>query len=123
MKPTDSAANVLQREASFHDGWAESTELEQIRVQAAFEGPAAMENRFIVSKMGNLRGRKILDVGAGLGESSVYFALQGAEVTCTDLSPEMVATAQRLATHWKTSVRGTVTDGEELNVAANHFDF
>ena len=43
--------------------------------------------------MGPLKGKKLLDIGAGLGESSVYFALHCAEVTTTDVSSEMVKTA------------------------------
>ena len=41
-----------------------------------------MENQWILELMGDLRGKKLLDIGAGLGESSVYFALQGADVVC-----------------------------------------
>ena len=40
---------------------------------------------------------RILDIGAGLGESSVYFALRGARVTAVDISPRMIELAHRLA--------------------------
>src|ERR1017187_5123279 len=95
----DSAKQVEEihrQEADFHDEWARSIPLEHIAVREAFESPAAMENRFILGKRGPLKGLKLLDVGAGLGESSVYFAMQGAEVTATDLSPAMVECAVRL---------------------------
>src|SRR4029077_10729391 len=82
-----------QREADFHDEWARSTDIRSISVREAFEAPTAMENRFLLGQMGSLAGKRLLDVGAGLGESSVYFALQGAHVTTTDISPEMVETA------------------------------
>ena len=81
------------RESCFHDAWASDTPLDQILLRECFESPTAVENRFILQLMGPLRGKKLLDIGAGLGESSVYFALQGAEVTTVDISPAMVETA------------------------------
>jgi hypothetical protein len=72
-------------EAEFHDEWALGTPLDQILVRECCEAPAALENRFILGQMGPLRGKKILDIGSGLGESSVYFALQGALVTAVDI--------------------------------------
>ncbi len=117
---------VHAKEAEFHDQWALSTRLEDVDVRGAFEAPTAPENRCILREMGRrggLKGKRVLDVGAGLGESSVYFALQGADVTTTDISPEMVALAQRLAEHHGTRVRGAVSTGESLNVDAASYDY
>ncbi len=72
----DSTHGVHRKEAEFHDQWAIETPLEKISVREAFEAPTAPENRFILRKMGTLTGKRVLDIGAGLGESSVYFALQ-----------------------------------------------
>src|SRR5438445_12040310 len=88
--------SIHEREAAFHDTWAKGTDLKSIRVIEAMEAPTAVENQFIIREMGSLVGKKVLDVGAGLGESSVYFALKGAQVTTTDISPGMVKTAVRL---------------------------
>lgn len=114
--------DVHESEAAFHDRWAASTDLAAVRVREAFESPAALENRFILAQMGPLAGRRILDIGAGLGESSVYFALHGAEVTTTDISPGMVDAAIRLGRMHGAALRGVVSSGEELDVPANHFD-
>lgn len=121
--PAADQAVIHDREAHFHDQWALSTKVEEVEVRAAFEALTAPENRYILSRMGDLRGKTILDVGAGLGESSVYFALQGAKVTTTDVSPEMVAFAERLARHHGTHVTGAVSTGEDLNVPEGSFDF
>jgi ubiquinone/menaquinone biosynthesis C-methylase UbiE len=111
------------REAAFHDTWASSTSLDDVLVRECFEAPTALENKFILSKMGDLKGQKILDIGAGLGESSVYFALQGARVTTSDISPLMVDKVLKLAAKFKVELEGIVSTAESLNVPENHFDF
>jgi SAM-dependent methyltransferase len=112
-----------QREAAFHDAWAGSTPLGDVLVRECFQAPTALENRFIRSRMGDLRGKRLLDIGAGLGESSVYFALQGAQVTMTDISPGMVQKGRQLARRYGVEVEGIVSEAEDLGVAAETFDF
>lgn len=114
--------NLHAKETEFHNHWAASVNLGDIRVSEAFEAPAAMENRFILAQMGPLRGKRLLDIGAGLGESSVYFALQGADVTCTDISPGMVDCAVRLGELHGVKLTGIVAAGETLNVPPGSFD-
>src|SRR5580698_9348498 len=111
-----------RREADFHDEWALSTPLDQILVHECFEAPTALENRFILGQMGPLRGKKILDIGAGLGESSVYFALQGALVTLVDISPQMVATALDLGRRFGVQMEGIVSSAENLNLPPETYD-
>ena len=86
------------KERSFHDAWAESEDPSQIDVRQANEACTAPEMRFITKRLGDIRGKRLLDVGCGLGEASVYFALQGAKVTSADLSPGMLTACSRLAT-------------------------
>src|ERR1700734_2604805 len=109
--PSDTITH--QREAAFHDAL----------VRECFEAPTALENLFMLSRMGNLQGKRLLDIGAGLGESSVYFALQGAQVTMTDISPGMVQTGRELARRYGVEVEGIVSEAEDLGVAAETFDF
>ena len=85
-----------EREARFHDQWAGGTELKKVRVREAFEAPTAMENRFIVAQMGDITGKKVLDVGCGLGESSVYLALRGARAQARPRADPARAGRQRL---------------------------
>ena len=119
---TSALREIHDRESRFHDSWALSTDLDSIDVRAAFEAPTAVENRFIRSMLGPLSGKRIIDIGAGLGESSVYFALQGADVTCTDLSPGMVATAKRLAEAHGARIEGVASAAEKLDVQSGTFD-
>lgn len=110
------------REASFHDAWASSTRIDDIRVRECFEVPTAVENHFILKCMGDLRGKNLLDIGAGLGESSVYFALQGARVTTVDLSPQMVETALNVGKRYGVSLQGHVSSAEDLNLPSAAYD-
>ncbi|MBI4057618.1 MAG: class I SAM-dependent methyltransferase [Elusimicrobia bacterium] len=84
-------------EAEFHDRWAKGIDLESLLVRESFEACTAMENRYAFERLSPVRGKRLLDLGCGAGETSVYFALQGAHVTAVDISPEMIAVARRLA--------------------------
>ena len=110
------------REATFHDEWAGATALDDVDVRAAFEAITAPENRLILSLAGDLRGQRVLDVGAGLGESSVYFALQGARVTSLDISPRMVELTGRLAGVHGVELEALVSPAERLAVPSGEFD-
>lgn len=111
-----------QREAAFHDTWASNTSLDDVLVRECFEGPTALENRFILEQMGPLKGKKLLDIGGGLGESSVYFALRGAHVTVVDISPLMVATALGLGRKFGVQLEGIISRAEDLNLPAATYD-
>jgi len=113
---------IEQREAAFHDAWAASTSLDDVLVTECFEAPTALENQFILTKLGSLRGKKLLDIGAGLGESSVYFALKGAQVTTVDISPLMVETVLKLGQRYGVELQGVVSNGESLNVLESSYD-
>jgi SAM-dependent methyltransferase len=117
-----SPESVHQKESQFHDLWALSTPLDQIAVREAFEAPTALENRAILDLMGNLRGKKLLDMGCGLGESSVYFALRGAQVTAVDLSPGMVECAKALGRVHGVEIEGLVQSGEDPDLPEAHYD-
>jgi SAM-dependent methyltransferase len=114
---------IRSREAAFHDDWANQTPVEDVRVRECFEAPTALENRFILERMGSLRGKTVLDIGSGLGESSVYFALQGARVTTVDISPMMVEKALALGKRYGVELEGIVSGGEDLEVPAGQSDF
>jgi SAM-dependent methyltransferase len=115
-------ALVHEREAAFHDAWASDTRIEEVLARECFEAPAALENQFILGLMGSLSGKSVLDVGAGLGESSVYFALRGARVTIVDVAPQMVETALHLARRYGVELQGIVGGAEDLNLPNAAYD-
>lgn len=115
--------DIHLKETHFHDSWAVQISPEQLDVRPLFEALTSPENRFIIEAMGPLQGKRILDVGAGYGESSVYLALQGASVTSNDISPRMIQQAMKLAEVNGVQIEGVVAAAESLSVPENHFDF
>ncbi len=111
-----------ERERDFHDTWAAETPLAEIKVYETFEHLTAQENRFILSLMGDVRDLRILDVGAGLGEASVYFALKGAQVTANDLSPLMLERCVALAREHKVDIDTLLGQTDRFDYGKNRFD-
>ncbi len=112
----------LNRERAFHDLWALSLDLKKINVRTAFEGSTAPENRFILSKIGSLKGKYLLDLGCGGGESSIYFALKGARCVASDWSPEMVNAAKKLAELNQVKIDARVIDAMNIDFPDCTFD-
>ena len=111
-----SGADILVSEADFHDGWASSVEPAEIDVVKTNEACTAPEMRWISDNLGDLRGRTLMDLGCGLGEAAVYFALKGARVTAVDISPGMCATASKLAKANSVEIETVVAPAENLHV-------
>ena len=106
----------IQNERVFHDEWANSENVEKIDVRASNEVCTAPEMRYITQRLGNINGKRLLDVGCGLGEASVYFALQGAEVTSSDLSQGMLDATTRLAQANGVSVKQHIASAEDMQL-------
>ena len=111
-----------QREAAFHDQWAESIDFTEIDPDITFESPTALECRYIMEQLGDITGKSILDLGCGSGESSVYFAKKGAVVTGTDISPGFIDVTKKLAAHHNVGVNAQVSAAEKLPFPDNTFD-
>ena len=108
----------LRAEEAFHDRWA-AEEGGTIDVRAVNEACTSPEMRHIRALLGPLRGKRLLDVGCGLGEASVYFALEGAQVTAMDLSQGMLDATSRLARANGVAVATHKAAAEQTGLAAN----
>jgi len=115
-------SEVLQRERSFHDRWAEFINVDGIRVSDYFEACTAPENRFILAHLGDVKGKALLDLGCGAGENSVYFALKGARCTATDYSPGMIEKALSLAEANHVKIEARAMNAMEIEFPADTFD-
>ena len=89
--------NILEEEEDFHNCWAHSIDIEKVMVDEFFEACTSAENRVILKHIGDIKGKKILELGCGAGEASVYFAKKGAEVTATDISQGMLMVVEKVA--------------------------
>ena len=110
------------QEEAFHDQWASSVDTTSIDVVQMSEAATSPELRHIFASLGNLKGRKVLDVGCGLGEASVYFALKGADVVATDLSDGMLKATAQLAGQHGVQLRTHKSDAEDLLLGDEKFD-
>lgn len=123
MNKTAPELERLERERQFHNEWAGQIRLEDLLVRESFEACTAIENRFVLEQMGNLKGKKLLDLGCGAGETSVYFALQGAEVYATDLSDRFLEVARALSEKFGVILSFAQTDAGRLPFKEGQFDF
>lgn len=103
-------------ERDFHDAWAAGEDVGSIDVRAANEACTAPEMRYITQRLGDINGKRLLDVGCGLGEASVYFAIRGADVTSADLSQGMLDATARLAQANRVCVKPHLASAEELRL-------
>lgn len=67
-------------------------------------------------------GQRVLDVAAGTGNAAVPAALTGAEVTASDLTPELLTIGSELAARRGARLRWEQADAEALPYADGSFD-
>ncbi len=106
----------LDLEREFHDAWADSEIVENFDVRLMNEVCTAPEMRYITKRLGDIKGKDLLDVGCGLGEASVYFAILGATVTSSDLSQGMLDATHRLAIANNVSIQPLLSAAEDLGL-------
>lgn len=110
-------------ERDFHDEWARSIDIDNINVRESFEASTALENQAVLRHFGDLKNKRILDLGCGAGEASVYFALKGADVYSVDISCEMLKKAQQLAQRYQVKVNTYCSSTEKIDFPDNYFDY
>ncbi|MDY6950051.1 MAG: class I SAM-dependent methyltransferase, partial [Thermodesulfobacteriota bacterium] len=120
MKHAD--MSTMRREEVFHDGWSQSIDIHSVHVDDFFTACTAPENRLILKRLGSLSGQRVVDLGCGAGEASVYFAKMGAEVIATDLSKGMLKVATRLAEAHGVSIATRQCSADDTPFPAESFD-
>jgi len=119
-----SKVEIEDREREFHDNWADTIDPATVMVDESFTGFTSPEGRWLMQQLGSdLRGKKVLELGAGAGEGSVWFAKCGADVTATDLSPGMLKVVEKVAALHNVPVTTTVASAYDLSqFAEGSFD-
>lgn len=119
------AARHRERHASerhFHDEWARSIDPERVVPEQNFVPETAVENRFVLAQIGELRGKRVLDIGCGAGEAAVFLAQRGARVTAMDLSGAFLHVVRHVARKYDAPVTLAVGAGEHLPFRDGSFD-
>lgn len=76
----------------------------------------------LVSALGDLSGRRVLDVAAGTGNTALRAAEAGAEVVACDIAPENFEAGRREARHRGVDVTWVEGDAEALPFEPEEFD-
>jgi ubiquinone/menaquinone biosynthesis C-methylase UbiE len=110
-------------ESRFYDRYAEQLSPEQLAPQNVF-APTCLENLYVLEQFGDLQGKRVLDIGCGQGDTSVFFALGGAEVHALDVSEKMVSVTAELAKRHGVDgrVHAQACRVEDMKFADDYFD-
>jgi 2-polyprenyl-3-methyl-5-hydroxy-6-metoxy-1,4-benzoquinol methylase len=94
-------------EAAFFDAWSERADERALAPDPLtwrrYSSPRLrrrFHKEFRLRLIGDLRGRRVLDVGCGNGQNAALLARLGAEVTGIDVSAGAIRLAQRRAAAW-----------------------
>jgi len=124
LPPTAELAERQRREREFHDRWAADVDPRSLDPAHLAECPTTPETTWALRQMGELRGKRVLDLGCGYGETTAWLAIQGARVDAVDISPRMVEVSRALAERVGVADRVTfhVAPGEQLPFVDGSFD-
>ena len=122
MASESTESDRIKREAEFHDRIAGDIDVKDILVDETFTAPTAVENRFILSEFGDVRGKKILDYGCGSADGGIYLEKLGANVVGVDVSEKMLESAKVLAREHGASLETRVVKGSSIPAADAEFD-
>jgi len=107
--------DVVVREQKHHDKWASETLIDDVPVEETFSASTSPEPQWLVEQMGDLRGKRVLDIGCGAGEAATYFGMLGAKVSAIDISPRMCELARRVAAQRGVHIETLVCSAEDLS--------
>lgn len=117
------ALDRLDAERQFHDRQAAERAV-NVRLRFADDDYLDHETwiRPAFARLGDVRGKRVLDYGCGHGMAAVVLARAGGDVTAFDLSPGYVAEACQRAVANGVEVRTLVADAEHLPFPDRLFD-
>lgn len=102
--------------ARFYDGLADDYHLNYADWHEAVPRQGRVLAQLIRNRLGNSDAETLLDCSCGIGTQAIGLALEGFDVTGTDLSPKSVARARREAAAFGVTVEWSVADVRNLTV-------
>jgi 2-polyprenyl-3-methyl-5-hydroxy-6-metoxy-1,4-benzoquinol methylase len=122
-KHADAPTSRAAAEGEFYNRYAEQLNAERLDPARVF-APTCLENVYLLEQFGDLAGKRVLDIGCGQGDTSVFFALRGAEVFAVDVSERMVGLTRELAEKHGVAerMRAEVCRVEDMKYPTDYFD-
>ena len=78
--------------------------------------------QWMIESVGELKGKKVLDIATGGGHVAVQFAKAGAEVIASDLTTEILQEAEKFAVEQELQIDFQFAQAENLPFEADQFD-
>ncbi|HVM62097.1 MAG TPA: class I SAM-dependent methyltransferase [Verrucomicrobiae bacterium] len=112
-----------EAESRYYDRYAEQLTADKLSPLQVF-APTCRENVCVLEQFGDVRGQRVLDIGCGQGDTSVFFALRGADVSALDVSEKMVELTRQLAVAHGVGdrVHGRAGRVEDMDFPNDYFD-
>jgi 2-polyprenyl-3-methyl-5-hydroxy-6-metoxy-1,4-benzoquinol methylase len=123
-----SAASRLQLERQFHDSQARdrAVTFERQPARLQFTDDQYLDHqpwvRAAFAQLGDIRNKRILDLGCGHGMAAIVMARRAAKVTASDLSTEYCTEVQKRAAANQVEIDVVGANAERLPFADRSFD-
>jgi SAM-dependent methyltransferase len=115
----------LSIERDFHDQLATKFDWDEpVHSNLSYDrGDYGMETEAYFDKLlGDVKGKKVLDIGSGYGNTALNLALRGAEVSSIDIAPKLIEGCQYRAKKNNLNIDFQVMDASNITYPENYFD-
>lgn len=118
----------LKIEQDFHDHLAEKKNWDEpIQQYYSYERDSSTDyglevEKYFVQMVGDVRGKRVLDIGSGYGNTALKLAQQGAIVTSIDIAPKLIEGCKYRAAKHNLDIEFLVMDATNMSFAPESFD-